>query len=76
MQVHAPMGYRDGLKEDPRFCDFEVKNLRSPTCSRQDKAIFPPHIHRTWGPPVIPDPCIPLSKSCTSSMVAGFAAFL
>ena len=33
---------------DPRFCEYEVKKLRSPACSRQENAIFPPHIHTTW----------------------------
>ena len=28
--------------------------MRSPACSRQDNAIFPPHIHGTWGPPFRP----------------------
>ena len=32
----------------PRFCEYEVKKLRYPTCSRQENAIFSPHIHRTW----------------------------
>ena len=39
---------------DPRFCEYEVKKLRSPVCSRQENAIFLPHIqyiHGTWGPP-------------------------
>ena len=40
------------LKVDPRFCEYEVKELRSPVCSRQVNAIFPPHNHKTWSPPI------------------------
>ena len=29
------------------FCEYEVKKLRSPACSRQENAIFPPHINGT-----------------------------
>lgn len=32
----------------PRFCEYEMKELRSPACSRQENANFPPQIHRTW----------------------------
>ena len=32
----------------PRFCEYDVKKVRSPTCSRQEHAIFLPHILRTW----------------------------
>ena len=32
----------------PRFCEYEVKKLRSSACCRQENAIFSPHIHRTW----------------------------
>ena len=32
----------------PRFSEYEVIKLRSTACSRQEHAIFSPHIHRTW----------------------------
>ena len=32
----------------PWFCEYEVKKLRSPTCIRQENAIFSSQIHRTW----------------------------
>ena len=38
----------------PRFREYEVKKLRFPACCRQENTIFPPHIHRTWGPPFSP----------------------
>ena len=31
-----------------RFCEYEVKNLHSPACSRQEDATSSLHIHRTW----------------------------
>ena len=31
------------------LCEYEVKNLRSPACSRIKNAIFSPHIHATDG---------------------------
>ena len=31
-----------------------MKKLRSPACGKQENAIFPPHIHGTWGPPFRP----------------------
>ena len=40
------------LKVDSRFCEYEVKELRSPACSRQVNAIFPPHNHKTLSPPI------------------------
>ena len=36
------------------FREYEVKKLRSPACSRQENAMFPPHIHGTWGSPFRP----------------------
>ena len=41
--LHSIM--RSGLRE------YEVKKLRSPTCSRQENTIYPPHIHGTWSAP-------------------------
>ena len=32
----------------PRFCENDMKKLRSPACCRQENATFSPHIHRTW----------------------------
>ena len=34
----------------PRFREYEVKKFRSCACSRQEYAIFYPHIHKTWEP--------------------------
>ena len=36
------------------FREYEVKTLRSPVCSRQEIAIFPPHIHGTQSAPLSP----------------------
>ena len=33
------------------FCEYVMKNLRYPACSRQDNAIIPPHIHGTRSAP-------------------------
>ena len=33
----------------PRFCEYEVKNLRSSPCCRQENATFYPLILGTWG---------------------------
>ena len=34
----------------PRFCENEVKKLRSPSCCRQEIATFSSQIHGTWEP--------------------------
>ena len=34
------------------FCQYEEERLRSPACSRQQNAIFPPHFHGTWSAPL------------------------
>ena len=34
------------------FHEYEVKKLRSPACSREEIAIFPPHIHGTQSAPL------------------------
>ena len=47
-----------GKKAPARFGECEVKNLRFPDYSRQENAIFSPHIHQTW-----PEP---FSEPCTS----------
>ena len=36
------------FKVRSRFCEYEVKKLRSLACSRQENAVFSPYIHRTW----------------------------
>ena len=37
-----------------RFREYEVKKLRPPACSRQQNAMFPPHVHGTWSAPLSP----------------------
>ena len=33
------------------FREYELKKLRSPACSRQENAVYHPHIHGTWSVP-------------------------
>ena len=46
LQLHLITGVDFMLRSG--FREYEVKKLRTPACSRQQNAIFPPHLHGTW----------------------------
>ena len=52
------------------FCDYEVKEMRSPACSRQESAIFPPQIHGTRSAPY----SAPLYARCDSLFLSQFSS--